>query len=87
MTMYRRGRWYTGAVKWATDAGVVNGMSETEFAPMESVERQQMCTMLMRYAQFKGKELEKVREKKDFADDNMIKPYAKEAVYYCRRRE
>ena len=78
------GRWYTGAVKWATDAGVVNGMSETEFAPMESVERQQMCTMLMRYAQFKGKELEKVREKKDFADDNMIKPYAKEAVYYCQ---
>ena len=48
------GVWYTEAVRWAASTGVVNGMTATTFAPMESITRQQLVTMLYRYAQLKG---------------------------------
>ena len=47
------GVWYTEAVRWAFSTGVVNGMTATTFAPMESITRQQLVTMLYRYAQLK----------------------------------
>lgn len=36
-------RWYTGAVAWAARFGIVNGITEKEFAPLNSVTREQMC--------------------------------------------
>ena len=40
------GKWYTGAVKWASDNGIVVGMSDTTFEPNTSITREQMCKML-----------------------------------------
>ena len=48
------GTWYSDAVAWAATLQIVNGMSETEFAPEEDVTREQMVTIFYRYAQFKG---------------------------------
>lgn len=42
--------WYRNAVAWAYQTGVVEGMSETAFAPDERITREQMVTMLCRYA-------------------------------------
>ena len=44
------GQWYTDAVIWAAKEGIVNGMSETTFAPNESITREQIATILHRYA-------------------------------------
>ena len=46
--------WYTQAVSWAAEAGVVKGVSETEFAPDTPVTREQLAAILYRYAQAKG---------------------------------
>ena len=40
------GSWYTDAVIWAYHAGVVAGVSATQFAPNEALTREQMVTML-----------------------------------------
>lgn len=44
------GSWYTDAVIWAYNAGVVAGVSATQFAPNEALTREQMVTMLYGYA-------------------------------------
>ena len=44
------GNWYTDAVIWAYNAGVVAGVSATQFAPNEALTREQMVTMLFGYA-------------------------------------
>ena len=43
------GQWYTDAVIWAAKEKIVNGMSETTFAPNESITREQIATILYRY--------------------------------------
>ena len=42
--------WYAPAVRWAASRGIVNGISDTEFAPDTAVNREQMAAMLHRYA-------------------------------------
>lgn len=44
------GVWYADAVKWAAEAGVVKGISADEFAPEAPVTRQEIATMLYRFA-------------------------------------
>lgn len=78
------GKWYTGAVAWAAENKIVNGVSEIEFAPTRSVTREQMCTMLVRYADHLGIPFEKASNYMLFADDSKISNYAKDAVYACR---
>lgn len=78
------GKWYTSAVKWAYENGIVNGMTDVTFEPLAEVQRQQMCTMLVRYTQYKGIELKNIVSKKEFADSSRIQDYAKEAVAVCQ---
>ena len=46
--------WYTPAVRWAVSKGIVNGYSETAFGPNDSATREQLVTILHRFAQYKG---------------------------------
>ena len=45
--------WYGQAVAWAAEKGVVNGVSETSFAPETPVTREQLAAILYRYAAYK----------------------------------
>jgi hypothetical protein len=47
-------QWYTEAVRWAAAEGIVLGYSETQFAPNDTVTREQMAVMLYRYVQYRG---------------------------------
>lgn len=47
------GEYYEKAVLWAKENGIVNGYSETEFAPHNNITREQIATMVYRYAQYK----------------------------------
>lgn len=48
------GEYYEKAVVWAKENGIVNGYSETEFAPHNNITREQIATMVYRYAQYKN---------------------------------
>ena len=44
------GRFYSDAVSWAAYKGIVNGVTETTFAPNDPVTRQQIAVILYRLA-------------------------------------
>jgi hypothetical protein len=51
------GSWYQQPVGWAAENGIVTGTSATTFAPDASVTREQLVTILYRYAQSKGQDV------------------------------
>ncbi len=79
------GRYYAGPINWASENGIVNGITPTEFAPEESITREQMCAMLIRYVQFKNITLDQSVAAVTFEDENKISDYAKEYVKICQR--
>ena len=48
------GAWYSEAVIWASQNEIVQGVGVGRFAPGDNITREQLATMLYRYARFKG---------------------------------
>ena len=70
------GQWYTKAVVWAADKGIVNGTSETTFDPDANITREQIAAILHRYA---GKP-ETKGDLASFPDAATVSDYAKTAM-------
>lgn len=79
------GKWYAPSVKWANENGIVDGVSRTTFEPNAGVTREQMCVLLVRFANYKGLTLNEAVAPKVFSDDANLSNYAKDAVYACQR--
>ena len=71
------GKWYTDAVAWAAENGVVNGVGDGKFEPDGSVTREQMATILYRYAQKVGIDTSKHTELSAFPDASHVSAYAR----------
>ena len=84
------GKWYAGAVAWAADAGIVQGCSQTAFAPARAVTREQFVTFLYRYAQWAGTAGTPEEGAADvlavFADADRASQYACEALSWAVSR-
>ena len=76
------GTWYTDAVAWAAEKGIVGGVGNGNFDPNGSITREQMATILFRYAQNKGIETSKRGELSGFADSGNVSSWAKDAVQW-----
>ena len=48
------GQWYSDAVAWASDAGIVNGTAEGKFDPDMNITREQLATIMYRYCEAFG---------------------------------
>ncbi len=70
--------WYDKAVAWATENGITKGVSETEFDPDRIIIREQIVTMVYRYAQFKGYDVSAAENTdiSSFEDADAISEYA-----------
>ncbi len=80
------GKWYAPAVKWASEAGIVAGVGDGLFDPNANINREQMCTMLVRYlTQYEGIVLKQTEAKVNFSDAAKISSWAKESVDLCQR--
>ncbi len=84
-TDVKKGDWYSGFVKWASDSGVVSGTTPTTFAPNDPVTREQICAMMQRYCKFAEITLKKDIKEIQFNDASQISGYAKKAVVACQR--
>ena len=77
------GKWYTKAVKWAADTGIVSGYPGGIFLPEQKITRQEMCLMLANYAKYLSI-YDDLAKKEDngvaFADAAKIATWASEAV-------
>ncbi|MBQ7871125.1 MAG: S-layer homology domain-containing protein, partial [Oscillospiraceae bacterium] len=72
--------WYTDAVVWAVNNGVVNGTSATTFTPNSKITREQIAAILYRYS---GAEEVGEDHLKDFTDAGSISAYAVEAMNWA----
>ncbi|MGN0180104.1 MAG: S-layer homology domain-containing protein [Monoglobaceae bacterium] len=72
--------WFYPFVSVGVEIGLINGVSETQFSPMEAVSRQDMAVMLERAMDIRGVPLNKVSYPAEFLDRDSIADYAAEAV-------
>ena len=82
------GEWYSEAVKWAAEQGIVNGVSPTEFDPESEVTREQTATILYRYSVYKesdDKESddENLGDISVFTDNEKVSEYATDSVKWA----
>lgn len=69
--------YYAPYVAWAAEVGVVNGTSATTFSPENYITREDMATMLYKYARAYGYDTSYEEAKLlDFPDSNKISSYA-----------
>ncbi len=77
------GTWYTDAVLWANSQGVVKGYDNGKFGPSDYITREQMATMLYRYAERQGYDVsEKVRFDY-FTDASRVSGFAWDAMQWA----
>lgn len=77
------GVYYTKAVAWAAEKGVVNGVSPDKFDPDGNVTRQQMAAILYRYAGTRGEDLSPSAALGDFPDAAQVQGYARAPMQWC----
>ncbi len=77
------GQYYTDAVIWAAENGIVTGMTEDTFAPDENVTREQMATMIGRYLTYKNIDVADGGEVA-YTDEAEIAEWAADAVKLTR---
>ena len=78
------GQWYTDAILWAADTGVVTGYSDTgNFGPSDNINREQMAVMMYRYAQDKGYDVSQKADYSKYPDAGYVNTFAKEAMSWA----
>ncbi len=77
------GTWYTDAVAWAAQNGIVNGVSGTQFAPGDDITREQLAVILYRYATYQGYDVSQRADLSGFVDAGTISTYAQEALSWA----
>lgn len=78
-------QYYANPVAWAAANGIVTGTSETTFAPLNNITREQMAAILYRYAQFKGYDVSVGEDTNilSYADAETISEYAVPAIQWA----
>ncbi len=77
------GAWYADAVAWAKQTGVVNGMTETTFAPNAFITREQLATMLFRFSSTAPVSVPERADLTPFADDEKTSAWARESLEWA----
>ena len=77
------GTWYTNAVLWAAQNGIVNGVTDTTFAPGDDLTRQQLVTILYRYAEAKGCDVSASADLSGYPDAGQVQDYAQPTMAWA----
>ena len=77
------GKWYTNAIAWAAENGIVLGHGDDTFGPYDNITRGQMATILYRYAKYKGYDVTAKADITTFADGSGIKDWVADAMAWA----
>ncbi len=77
------GSWYDDAVKWAAANGIVTGYPDNSFKPNRDLTREQLVTMLYRYAKAQQRDVSGKADLSGYADNAAISAYAREAMQWA----
>ncbi|MDR1821806.1 MAG: S-layer homology domain-containing protein [Oscillospiraceae bacterium] len=75
--------YYAPAVIWAREQGIVYGTSDTTFSPDMPITREQLTTILYKYAVKLGKADASGLPALEFFDESSISAYAQDSVRWC----
>lgn len=75
--------WYADAVAWAAQTGIVTGLSDTTFGPDQVLTREQLATILYRYAAYKGYDVTASGDLDSYTDAAQLGAYALEAMEWA----
>ena len=81
------GRWYSDAVAWAVQNDIVQGVGGGRFDPTANVTREQMATMLFRYAEFMDFDTSVAGWATNFVDAHLTSRWALEALQWANAND
>lgn len=76
-------KYYADAVAWAAENDIVNGYSDTVFAPEKAMSREEMAVVLYRYAQYKGWDVSAQGDLSRYADSESVSAWSTEAMTWA----
>ncbi len=77
------GKFYSDAVVWAKHEGVITGYDDGRFGPTDIVTREQVATILYRYAQKQGKDTSAAGEIEAYPDGGSVAGFAYDGVRFA----
>lgn len=75
--------WYTDAIIWASTNGIVTGVDDGLFNPNGAITREQLATILYRYAKYVGDDVSASASLAGFTDAGSISDYAQTAMSWA----
>jgi hypothetical protein len=78
-----KGTWYYEAVLWAAGNGIVKGYGDGKFGPTDNVTREQLATILYRYARWKAIDSSETADLGAFSDAGTISSWALDAITWA----
>lgn len=82
-TDVKSGQWYTDAIVWAAETGVVTGYGNGVFGINDPVTREQIAVMLRRFAALNGVSTESKDTLTGFADVSSVSAWAEDAMAWA----
>ena len=76
-------QYYTDAVAWAVQNGIVVGYNNGNFGPHDTITREQLAAILFRYASYKGYNVAERTDLSKFSDKDQIHGYAVEPLAWA----
>ncbi|MCI7179172.1 MAG: S-layer homology domain-containing protein [Schaedlerella sp.] len=77
------GSFYTSAAIWANENNVMTGYANGMFGGNDSINREQIATILYRYAQMKGYDTSAKSDISEYPDASAVNEFAKEAMQWA----
>lgn len=75
--------WYAEAVLWASDNEIVSGVGENQFGPDDNITREQLATILYRYAKLVDGDTSKKGDLSVFDDTDEVSDFASDAMAWA----
>ncbi|MCL2343974.1 MAG: S-layer homology domain-containing protein, partial [Firmicutes bacterium] len=76
--------WYYAAVCWAAQNGITMGVSDTEFAPNQTVTREQIASLLMRYVAYTGQDTSARADLSGYMDASTVSAWALDGMMWAK---
>lgn len=75
--------YYANAIAWAAENDIVSGYDATHFGPTDAITREQMASILYRYATYKGMDTSASADLSGFSDADQVSGWAKDTMAWA----
>ena len=80
----KEGEFYTDAVMWASEQGIVTGYVDTGlYAPEKNISREELAVMMRRYAKYCGQDVTADGDLSSWSDGACVSEFAKEGMSWA----